>query len=227
VRQRFLGVDSGGVALAHVSKVNGSAFTTGGTQFGVSVNQVLQATVNPALAQLGVNVVNVGASAIQQAGGFLKVSAGTGAGQLNLSKGRIGVNWGDVANPTTAVGLSGTTIGGSTATDALAAAIKLKTDLIPATPAFGVQKGGTFGPWPIIMRQLIDPTQPAPGLTVTAEVMLDGGVFAACVNSVAEVSGGVYKHTLAAADLNANKSVCVKYTAPGAVTEFLTLLITP
>lgn len=224
---RRLATDASGIAEANIARVNGAVFNSATAQFGANLVQISGSNVNTAAAQLGANVVNLGGSAVQAASGFQKISTGTGTGQLNLSTGRIGINWADVLNPSTVVGLSGTTVLANTTGDALAALIKLRTDLIPDTPAFGVQKGGTFGPWPIVLRQLIDPTQPLTGASVTAERSLDGGAFAACVNAVLEVGSGMYKHTLAAADLNANKSVCVKYTAPGAVTEFLSLLITP
>lgn len=38
------------------------------------------------------------------------LQSGTGTGQLNLSSGRVGINWADVTNPTTTLALTGTTI---------------------------------------------------------------------------------------------------------------------
>lgn len=94
-------------------------------------------------------------------------------------------------------------------------------------PAIGVKKNASFGPWPIIMWDATAPTTVKTGLTVAAQRSLDGGAFANCVNAVSEVGSGCYKHTLAAGDTNATKSVVVKYTSAGAVTAFLILLITP
>lgn len=48
-------------------------------------------------------------------GASVLLSSGTGTGQVKLSSGYVAPNWGDVGNPTTTVGLSGTTI--KTATD--------------------------------------------------------------------------------------------------------------
>lgn len=56
---------------------------------------------------------------------------------------------------------------------------------------------------------------PATGLTITAQRMLDGAAFAACANAASEVSAGWYKIDLAATDVNAD-SVALKFTAPGA-----------
>ena len=62
-----------------------------------------------------VNTSHLGGSAIQQSGGYIKVSEGTGTGQHDLTAGRIGIDWAKISNPTTTVGLSGTTV--KTATD--------------------------------------------------------------------------------------------------------------
>jgi len=48
-------------------------------------------------------------------GASVLLSSGTGTGQVKLSGGYVAPNWGDVGNPTTTVGLSGTTV--KTATD--------------------------------------------------------------------------------------------------------------
>ena len=62
-----------------------------------------------------VNTSHLGGSAIQQSGGYIKVSEGTGTGQIDLTAGRPGIDWAKISNPTTVVGLSGTTV--KTATD--------------------------------------------------------------------------------------------------------------
>ena len=55
---------------------------------------------------------------------------------------------------------------------------------------------------------------PATGKTVTATCSIDGAAFAACANSVSEVSSGFYKINLAAADLNGD-SIALRFTATG------------
>jgi hypothetical protein len=67
---------------------------------------------------------------------------------------------------------------------------------------------------------------PKPGLTVTATRSLDGVAFAACANSVTEISNGFYKINLAASDLNGNL-VALRFTAPGAVDRDITIVTTP
>jgi hypothetical protein len=67
---------------------------------------------------------------------------------------------------------------------------------------------------------------PTTGLTVTATRSLDGAAFAACANSVSELSNGLYKIDLAAADLNGNV-VCLKFTATGADAQLITLVTQP
>jgi hypothetical protein len=63
---------------------------------------------------------------------------------------------------------------------------------------------------------------PATGLTVTVQRSIDGGAFAAATNSAAEVSAGIYKLDLSAADLNGNV-ITLKFTAAGADTRFATI----
>jgi hypothetical protein len=75
------------------------------------------AAVSTSTAQLGVNAVNLGGTAQtgRDIGASVLLSSGTGTGQVKLSAGYVAPNWGDVGNPTTTVGLSGTTV--KTATD--------------------------------------------------------------------------------------------------------------
>jgi hypothetical protein len=61
---------------------------------------------------------------------------------------------------------------------------------------------------------------PKTGLTVTSQVALDGGAFAATTNSPTELSNGVYILNLAAADVNGNH-VMLLFTATGADTLFV------
>lgn len=64
---------------------------------------------------------------------------------------------------------------------------------------------------------------PKTGLTVTAQRAIDGGGYAACTNSVAEISAGTYKIDLSAADLNGN-AVKLKFTATGALQQDFTVV---
>jgi hypothetical protein len=57
------------------------------------------------------------------------------------------------------------------------------------------------------------------GLTVTATISKDGAAFAAATNSVSEVSAGVYKLTLTAAEMSADM-IMLKFTGTGANTTF-------
>jgi len=54
------------------------------------------------------------------------------------------------------------------------------------------------------------------GLTVSAQVSIDGAAFVTTTNNPAEVSNGVYKINLAAADTNGN-FICLRFFATGAV----------
>lgn len=80
----------------------------------------------------------------------------------------------------------------------------------PNRPARGVELANLM----FMMVDATDLNTPEPGVTVTATVSKDGGAFAACTNSVSEVSGGWYKITLTATELTAD-SLAVKFTGTG------------
>ena len=115
------GVRAGLTALPNAAaEASGGLFTrgTGAGQINQTVNGLINtnlidiagSAVSTGAAQLGVNVVNLGGAAVQQAGGYIKVSEGTGTGQLDLTSGRIGIDWAKVSNPTSTVTLSGTSV---------------------------------------------------------------------------------------------------------------------
>lgn len=98
------------------------------------------------------------------------------------------------------------------------AAIKAKTDNLPE----GIQKNTALSNFEFVMIDSSDHVSGKTGLTVTAQRSIDGGAFAACANSVNEVSAGVYKINLSAADLNGDV-VTLKFTATGADTTWITV----
>jgi len=84
---------------------------------------------------------------------------------------------------------------------------QIKNDL-PTRPT----KNTALANFPFVMRLTSDHVTGATGKTVTATRSLDGAAFGACANSVTEVANGVYKISLAAADLNAD-TVTLRFTA--------------
>ena len=77
-------------------------------------------------------------------------------------------------------------------------AVKAKTDNLPEA----VQKNQALNNFMFLMVKSSNHVDPKTGLTVTATRSIDGGAFAACTNSVTEVSNGWYKINLSASDLN-------------------------
>jgi len=87
----------------------------------------------------------------------------------------------------------------------------------------GIKKNTQYANFGFPMWDSATPTALKTGLTVTAERSLDGGAFGACANAVSEYGAtGVYKITLAAADLNAD-AVALKFTSAGAVPQIIFL----
>lgn len=136
----------------------------------------------------------------------------------------------DPADQSALAALIGTPAGASVAADIAAvkvdsAAIKLKTDTIPTSPGSAVVKRNTE--LPNFAFPMVDSDgAPLTGLTVTAQRLIDGGAFAACANAVVEISAGIYKITLAAADLNGTV-IALKFSATGAKTLNATLITEP
>lgn len=99
------------------------------------------------------------------------------------------------------------------------AAVKAKTDNLPD----GLKKNTAFADFEFIMRDSTDHVTGKTGLTVTAQRIIDGGAYAACTNSVTEISDGAYKIDFSAADLNGN-AILFRFTATGTdPTEFTVL----
>ena len=102
--------------------------------------------------------------------------------------------------------------------DTVVDAIKVQTDRLPA----GVRKNEELANFEFLMIDGTDHVTPKTGLTITATRSIDGAAFAACTNSAAEISNGVYKITLSAADLNGDV-VTFKFTATGADQRTITV----
>lgn len=104
-----------------------------------------------------------------------------------------------------------------------AAAIKTKTDQLTFTTAnqvdstavtvsdksgysltsdFRIKKNTALNNFTFLMVD--SSSNPATGLTITAQRSLDGGALASMANSASEISNGLYKINLAAADTNAD-----------------------
>jgi len=75
-------------------------------------------------------------------------------------------------------------------------------------------KDGTFV-FPIFMADTADHLTGATGKTVTVQLSKNGGAFGAASGSIAEVSGGWYKLTANATDLNTEGALVIEASATG------------
>jgi len=82
-----------------------------------------------------VNTTHVGGTSqtARDIGASVLLSNGTGTGQIKLSSGYVSPNWGDVANPTTTVDLTGTTISSSQAVASVSGAVGSVTGGVTVT----------------------------------------------------------------------------------------------
>ena len=76
------------------------------------------------------------------------------------------------------------------------------------------------------MVDATDFATPETGITVTATISKDGGAFAACSNSVSEISGGFYKLTLTASEMTSD-SVALKLTGTGCAQRAIVIRTQP
>jgi len=87
----------------------------------------------------------------------------------------------------------------------------------------GIPKNVALNDFEFLMIDSDDHLSPATGLTITAEISKDGGAFAACANSAAEISDGLYKISFTAAERNADV-MTFKATATGGDQRTITFL---
>lgn len=97
-------------------------------------------------------------------------------------------------------------------------AIKTQTDLLPS----GIKKNTALANFEFFMALASDHVSAATGKTITSARSIDGGAFGACANSAAEVSNGVYKISLAAADLNGDV-ITLRFSEAACDDTFITI----
>jgi hypothetical protein len=140
----------------------------------------------------------------------VKVRAGGSPAEADVTVGTENGDWdGTVWLPLSTVHTQTTTI--LAAVDTEVAAILAKVNKLPE----GISKNTALSNFEFYMVQSADHISAATGLTITAERSIDGGAFTAMSNSASEVSAGVYKINLAAADTNGD-FITYKFTATGA-----------
>lgn len=102
----------------------------------------------------------------------------------------------------------------------------LNTGVTLAASQIVVKKNTALSAFPFLMVLASDHVTGATGRTVTATRSIDGGAFASCTNSPAEVSNGMYRINLSAADLNGN-TITLRFTAATCDDTFITILTQP
>lgn len=151
--------------------------------------------------------------------------------------GEAGLDWANIGSPTTPQNLSATNIdvdqvvaSVSGAVGSVTGAVGSVTGAVGSVTAgvtlaadFRIKKNTALANFMFVMVDSADHITPKTGLTVTAQRSLDGAAFGSCANAVSELSNGVYKISLAAADLNAD--VCtLRFTASGGDDRVLTVI---
>jgi hypothetical protein len=216
------------------------------------------------VATVGGSVTVGGYAAGQDPATYVLVTAGNklatdSSGRIDVGKilgtasagtaGYMAPDWGHVNAPTTAVGLTGTTVSSSQVVASVTAGVTVTTNndktgysLTQSFPTnfsslaidtnglvklVGAPKKNTaMAGFQFYLAQSSDHYSPATGKSVSATRSLDGAAFAACANSVAEIGNGWYKIDLATADLN-GISVALSFAASAADSALFNILTTP
>lgn len=89
----------------------------------------------------------------------------------------------------------------------------------------GIKKNTALANFEFMLVDSTDHVTPKTGVTVTATRSIDGAAFGACANAVTELSNGIYKISLAAADLNGDV-VTLRFTGTAADDRLLTIITT-
>ena len=110
---------------------------------------------------------------------------------------------------------AGVEIGASSLSD-------IRSAIVAATDGLKIAKNTALAAFEFVMVLSSDHVTGATGKTVTATRSIDGAAFAACANSVSEVSNGVYKIDLAAGDLNGDV-VTLRFTATDCDARIITI----
>lgn len=76
------------------------------------------------------------------------------------------------------------------------------------------------------MVDATDFATPETGLTITAQISKDGGAFAACTNSAAEIANGAYKINLTQTEMNAD-TILLRFTGTGAAARMISIYTQP
>lgn len=152
--------------------------------------------------------LDAGASAVDDFYKYqlLKIESGTGAGQSRMITAYVGSTKVATTSPNWATNPDNTSVFTILSSGVLAAT---------APGNDGLEKNVAFPNFEFMMYDEDDHLTGKTGLSITAQRSIDGGAYAACANSPAEVSDGLYKIDFAAADLNGD-SITFRFTATGA-----------
>ncbi len=100
------------------------------------------------------------------------------------------------------------------------------TGRVTPVDAGSIRKNTTLANFTFLMVDATDGLTAETGLVVTAQRSIDGAVFGACANVVAELANGIYKIDLAATDLNGDV-ITLRFSAAGALDRFVTIKTAP
>jgi len=114
---------------------------------------------------------------------------------------------------------------GASLTDLGGMSSGMKTEITTAA-ANTMRKNVALANFTFLMTENISSHPPMTGLTVTGTVSIDGASYTALTNSVSEIGTGMYKVSLAAADMNGDV-IALRFTGAGADDTNVTIVTQP
>ena len=209
---RTLTIESDGMAHADVKEVEGSDATD---QINAACDTALSDYDAPTKAELdaGLAALNDVSSADVNAACDTALTDYDAPTKAELDSGLAALNDLDAAGVRSAVGLASANL--DTQLSAIAADLPTRAT-----------KNTALSNFVFPMIDSTDDVSLKTGLTVTGQVSQDGGALGALTNAVAEISNGLYKVDITAAEMNADV-VVLRFSATGANDRIVTILTQP
>jgi hypothetical protein len=169
-------------------------------------------TVTVNLSKAGGSFSAAGGTITEIANGWYKIALTT------TDTGTLG----DLAFNCTATGCDNTDFADQVVAIDLTDSVRMGLTSLPASP-MQVKKNQALSNFAFLMVSSTDHVTPKTGATITAQRSIDGGAFASCTNSAAELSNGIYTINLSAGDMNGGV-ITLLFSASGADARYVTIV---
>jgi len=222
----FAGTGTGNSHGLSLTSVAGHALALGAAGYAISASSTASEAI--LVATTGTNKDAIKATGSGTGAGMSLLGGATGPGLLSTGGGNHANGDGirAVAGGASAVSVDAATIAGAITGNITGDITGNLSGTVGSVTGWAPKKNTALANFEFPMYATADHVTPLTGVTVTATRSIDGGAFGACANAVSEIgTGGVYKISLAAADLNGDV-VMLKFTGTAADPQIITVVTT-